>query len=1228
VRIGFESALDATTQFKDLNGLGLVQTFKNAGGNSKYDKIKRVTKFKQLGKKRYDLILVDVKYDDVKYVWTFQNDFDVGMLIVNGKQIANVVDIKWVRPMSKKGAQKDYMFNEMLYFSKRSTPIGSSMTFSNLLKCFLLSDYSVTINLMSIKLLKHYIHNVHNGEEPFVPGPSLASVGGEGLERDTAAVVRLGLMLRMGFWEHRLLNDPFIPMDAFHELLFYFAQDPYENTAKLKALLAPIITSFGCSTSSGIYPKFVISSASNASVRFNGYVPTEVSTNDDWKIQFYGKDFDNAIKEMIELGLVKFAKMCSSVRTIKVDKDSVKKFSFLRSICESAAGFTRSMEVNGLNTVKKVVDIKVPDDPPFGKYIYQLWYNAVKNGIAKRVIGSYDDWLISTLKSVTTASSGMPDPVKATFKVNGDYSIVHRSVLKTRQDGSKYTLITRTMNDKAFQMLNDPWRLVNPALITAPYKMDTIHIYKSGNTIQEVKTHAGSVAVRWVKIKASRFIYANNHPKILGEDVFAKGLVEEQNYYPKKLDGSIDFSKTWNDSSYIYSVGKQKSTLVDAMRGLQESSNSDTFIAGFDYSSFDLTQQFMNTRRYEIAAIKKAFTDSGVDGPFGPKDKNGNFIDKYTFYKGVSEVVDAVYGEGSGYNAEFLVSSPTTAGRHVVKLFISWRKSGEKTTLNANNIVNYANIKTFFDILNSREDLKGFNFKWVEIMGDDSVMTIYINPQDRNYNKISTLIKEYVDITNKNGMEINPTKTEAGFHYYSYLQVICWYGMLIPKVATDLLGTEHPGSATTVDTMQALMALKTTLSVLAARGMPYEFLDKYFTNIFVWRAKDIARTEKGNLNYWYPITSAFIPRELGGLGDGLFLLGSNNEFALKIILNNIDDINLRKHLHQLAYVLSTPSDNVRREVARNLTNSGFGASAKQYFTSISDKNLIFKSKQAYNILKKRGIDFPENYLPSRWADSTVNRFIVENNKIRELDLVTKINRLPDLIERATKPSEINFLDDITSTIHFKAADYMSKHESINPVITPLCFLTGIGERMLFYYGIDSENGDSLFSIRSAIESILSSPFVVRMKEQELLKLLSKPSVFLSADNMSLILRALGVSEERIVRAVAVLTSQMRLLRFQANANGASTGGEMISYLSFRSNDFESGMYCDVVTGNNTFDLFMKQNCYIATLILNYYNRNQIFVKYRFTFDRDFIVKLYKDLLQQPNSAKVMELTLP
>jgi len=791
-------------------------------------------------------------------------------------------------------------------------------------------------------------------------------------------------------------------------------------------------------------------------------------------------------------------------------------------------------------SIEETMSSDVPSDPPFRKHLERIWADfAVKWEIPDK-----NAFIRHCVTELTTRSAG-------------EIPVNVQSV--------KFTLFeeefTWKLNDKMLAFFYDPGRFFNET------------VFKASLT----KDDPGLVFLRNVMSRKDRAVFGGKLIRHLLETLIVRQLMAWQG--EQQLNGHPVFTLELD-------TGR---AFTDHREWLFRSAIGDAFILLIDYSNYDQTERFANTRKHALHAIETALQNRVKKKIMWDKDAvellaaHWNSLEHavYQLLWGPGEDESAVKPEeilekenvsdnnnaGQGATKQQVLDKleelkkenekikETNPGlyrkRSMILLTMDFVFSGEFITLGFNNMTNYA---ITLEMLNDWISLEAFaqflEFITVRLQGDDSITLFRVLSAYRacdNHQKaafIRSFVKEVSDRAEANGLKISAVKTGLRRGSFEFLKKMGIYGYFVPRYLQIVLNeservsrTEDPIARMTsrIGQLRDWIWRGGTIK-MALRRMYYE-----------WNLIRVVKTSRRR-EYLLPIEYLWVPLRFGGCGALPFnILDPNTDIVIMIGMDAYSE-KVRKVMSLIVYCQDKAPASVLDEISEQI---GPQLQLESFTKEWDDQDRLLRAKVATDkLFDKYGYKM-KNPFHERY-DNLVKDTISDNPKaakfkatdkarkhraiLREMNRLTHISKttdaiaIPDLCPEILRSLEITLSDELEDAF----------------LINPVAGLDAPVASWLRNYGTSSEgsvSGGNIFKVFNKITGDPGFPKNMKGYRPESMAKEILDGNLITAEQILLYLVAKGANPQAASEVAAQVHDKLGQLMFLADLQAFSIVGE-------------------------------------------------------------------------------------
>jgi hypothetical protein len=792
------------------------------------------------------------------------------------------------------------------------------------------------------------------------------------------------------------------------------------------------------------------------------------------------------------------------------------------------SGYTRG-QTHLAHEAQYQVGKDLPDKPygshPWGPYIHDSCRSVINHGLRNRMIKSYPALratFASSLKATASGGDSFPVTVEIADRAGGVRGFSRNG--KTNELRLKFS-------DKKGIGLSDPESHFDPKALMHIYTVD----------------HPGVIGGREVPGgKAPRAI-SNvrstewNWTRVIGDVA---------NHY---VNSTTDRADKYGPADYV--AGNTTGiTHYDDFWSAAASGDPNLLPANADYTAFDSTQKESSSRVYQSSGYCQALSAAGYAGAYGPWATGLVGLTKVLFGKGVSDGCIFISGRvpekfftdtfpGQDPNSLSIDAINVELKKQKIKaryIYVDSLRSGELTTLASNSLNNMANYRVY-DALYDPTFIRWLRLR---IQGDDSNRIGRMEPGEalttERYNEI---VSKFVEVSEANGLLINPSKFVMRFYFTEFLQITWYGGAYYPKPIIQLQGSEKP--STSANAVGILSSLASKYSTAASRGMDDRFLSKLLIGVGAFlRAKKNPKSFDMDSTYFPPLAVLWTPKKHKGVGmyPGT-VLAANPDTAIVIWLRrNPENIDLVEKSMGVYYAV-TPS--IRRTIAGQLATNSPGVTpadpfkaGKDFIRATLPQSRINSSNDAIAKMKAVGVDLTR-WSYERLPQAMVMDAISSNKQLLQLDALQYHKDVPAQIRAAALGTRLPYDRDFKWLTAFS----FSFEEVVVPALPDWHPYSGLAPRLADTYrqvGFLRTPDAVKLTASSLLHELKKDPFFRGdIRESTLLEVLSDPKISMNVETVQLALMAMGASASTAGLAAAKFINSVSRFTFMASLSGAS-----------------------------------------------------------------------------------------
>jgi hypothetical protein len=949
----------------------------------------------------------------------------------------------------------------------------------------------------------------------------------------------------MHYESHRL-NGFTLSDDVWFEICSFILADPMYHTAKYRSMTGMLLQSVGCiaQVGTGIYPKYFPVNMTDPFPTFQGYETAQLSINDAGYYSYFFEKLTGDIKELKEKGLPLTSALLSNFLFATPTKEvlsaltAFKAFGFYTGYGKGQLHLAHQAQL--LNDVSPLT---APSGKhPWGKYITDLYYNIIKWGHERGYIPNERAWKRMFPDILKATSAGLPGE-----KVRVAMGSAHMGGRAISKEGRKSKLnatekwFDMKLSDKKMLGLFKPDYFFNfPAL-------DLLYTFDQPGVIGSRAVPGG---------KANRAIVAI----ALNELNFNSILTNSLNQYVNGLNP--DWTNSYGSQNDFVAGKEVGAKFADDFVSAYSTTDDSILNGGADYTLYDTTEKFDNSRVYELAGVEQALIDLGLTGPF-----NG-------IEGGLIEINRKLHSDGIAYNGifksgpmppDFLDRIPnykTRPRQEVVDeinkiaydenlkfrfFLLDEVRSGELGTLALNGLNNQCNFKTWFDVYKPTY----MQLLRLRIQGDDSETQWKLTPGSVfDVNAYREYVDTFAQASGENGLVLKPEKFNLRMSYAEFLQVSWWLGIYLPKPVVAVFATEAPFKEDTFSSTVSSYAGK--MSTLVSRG----FNDKLAARFALWMTSFVAsvsdRSTYGvNAVFRVPITASIVPKKSGGAGMLPWTsVGANTDTVITEWYSNLS-IEQRRYMDLATAITSAKLPSDRDQLAKKLNSDSPDviprdpfANGRQFIRESMLQDRFEKSIVANNLLATIGVDLRglkyESYPTTFLTDS-----VRSNGQLGALDFLSK-SKAVGIYSTMLNPKPM--IKD------YQWVDAFRFHfiEDITPVMGPVHpFMALDDDVSMMFQMIGVTRSKQRLVMRPArlLAILRQDPFFRKdIRDTSMVEILSSPKLYGNRDLIQLTLIGIGARSDLAAEVAELFLNRAQAFIFKASLAGISLNDSAASNL--------------------------------------------------------------------------------
>jgi hypothetical protein len=1078
-------------------------------------------------------------------------------------------DDPFYHPISESNTEE---FKKEVVFAQDATKSGHFLSPANTVWVIRSSvGWSKTKGSHFLGMLKYYLDTL-GSEEAFV----IREQGKvKNIRYDSMVAKRAFILIHAEWYEHvwftsrsRVNEEIGYSITTLREVVNFLFQDPDANNKKLKDMLSIMRQSVYALSKTGRQIKWNAVDYTQRLNTLTGWQEQDMNEEltDQVYFDFSREEIIKSSNDMKDNGLISLNKLANALIDAPINDINNNAAMFMDAIL-ALPGYTRTDPL--LSQIKQADNIseRKPDDTkaPFSEILTDRWREIGKYIIDEDLVLSWNDFLNIWPQILNNKGSG-GDRVSLRVQLRDRGLSAGIRKLKGKRVGGKIS-IGGNFTSKIFVGYARPETVITEEAIRRKYT-----ILDPGITGSRVVTAA----------RLLRMVLPERTSRIAASEVFARGI---QRYHIKNDDVNASFG-TSNDFHVGQEVGIPD---LDHAAGAVSSSDPKTLNILKDFSAFDASEMWWNTRRDAIEGLKEAFIQRSRTGAFGP------------FEGGIPELIDVIWGPGGGTDAWFLIGKRSDMvgnedyileekrkGSKLIRfgssalINLDMLRSGERVTLDYNNVSNYANFVYTLEQLRKLEEVK-FNISLLRVrfMGDDEYEMWYIVNRDKwtveVHDKVATISEESAQA---NGFKLNKFKTSIRIFYYEFLKKKWIHGIHFPLVHMQMFSAENV--TIPVSPVQLIIGYGQTAAAYAWRAGAEVLCRRvlYHTWNIVRRIK-MPVTFNKNQFFYLPFATIWTPISLGGVGHVPFTLyGASKDGAIILMLKK--NLTWRKLVENAAHVLDVRITSKRRIVATILAKAGenikkgmptdaqlldtdgnvisndpLGKGIKAYQDIINRSGRMKSAFEAFNHAKDNRWPRAEEVYYGNAARNAARKAVESSSKLVELDLLSNKQIGNEFADRAADGRVKNIYAEAPwlKYVNYTFGEPLKVLHTMT--MSPHAGSDEVKRNMIAYFGINGSKDAFKLTTDRFLQLLRRKDKRARrdLSADEILEYLSNERVSITQENIVKALIMMGFLESNARSVVSALDSLESLNAFINNAKVVSLGDIAFGTISTTLNDY-------------------------------------------------------------------------
>jgi hypothetical protein len=576
-----------------------------------------------------------------------------------------------------------------------------------------------------------------------------------------------------------------------------------------------------------------------------------------------------------------------------------------------------------------------------------------------------------------------------------------------------------------------------------------------------------------------------------------------------------------------------------------------------DFSQFDATLKYANFRRFIISGMLKALARRNVNGRWGPYPSYANL---FQFLSDLTK--DAAFKQGV---------DPET--KETIIRLLDAVLSGELGTNLLDSIGNKANAKDIYlEWMRNGDLARQMKLLLWKFMGDDAGALLRVLNIDAEYGEaaLNTYLKirdTVVEVSERNGFQINASKTVMRRCYYEYLKIIFLYGWSVPRRAVpDPLVGENKLSLSPVQFGQAFAAI---LNTSLSRGGPHDMYR--FLSIFLARlafnvrydlgAKRLKGEDRNPQLYYLPIALLWTPVGAGGSGQLPWTIAGTNKDVMIYYLMSVDG-DFRKLINHAAALGESLQIKVKKELAQELLAGNteprdiISPGVTWIQKNVIQPGRMMKSKKSIAFLANKGVDLGDA-IYEKLPERMIKQAFENNRRFNDVEKQARMDSGKLLKSVAVKLKSSGPKDILKRDAPQFLTMRISFTDPLGSVL-PEVPIAGLDPKVDLMYrtiGLSTAPDDNRIT-PAMIVSMLRRDKFTRLDPTMVLSTLSRSDVLHDTDLIQHSLIAMGLDEEVAISISAQFSTVADSFTFKNEAAQFSFGDQLLASLDLSRSSHE------------------------------------------------------------------------
>jgi hypothetical protein len=985
-----------------------------------------------------------------------------------------------------------------------------------------------------LQRLKWYIFSFLKGSEPF-----REDVNGDIVlvERDTLAPLRCYILVHAAFWYEAFADE--IGENIFTEYVDYLLPAPNVKGKEFKDKTSVLFSAFADESVTRYVCKWDANKVDQKFAVLTGYTTMIEKGISADKIHYeYLKRtglVDEGFKFLQNNDLTSWL-MAFRYLIKGGDTRACRMFCILQGF-RAVPGYSRANRVEAQIKSLSFPRLKRDFKPSFEDILYNSWTAIFEYGFEHDLFPNYHEYQRISATTLTTRSAGGD---KLNLRVLAPLTRAVRAGVRNLGPSfgrDRLTEIKFRFTGKRPVFYSNAWKYYTREAMDQTY-----------TTLEPLVAGSRNVP----DFKLDRVVNPRRLGHSIAEVIEARIL---QSYCQRKDMAYSNIGSAWD-----FTAGRQKgSILADHAKSFIATTTDGILSAGFDFSSYDLSQQTPNVWRIKKEAIHNTLTARGFTSNFGPW--TGGLVEFFEHLFQYGNIEDAVI-ESRGISS-------------TKQIAVDILQSGHLFTLDMNSIDNQAFLIDFYNHVEVDEQLRGkISLLDTNVMGDDS-LTYWFVPDVRVWNvELYTYFVNLVElVAKKNGFVINAVKSDVTATKAEYLKKRVFCGRYLPLLHTQIFATEKGDSSS--PPIDVIRGYASQLTTFGFRFGNHGLLNKILMYTWIVRSSvSVPINLKQNERYHLPFSVLYAPHP--GAGQIPWSLVGTSKDALIAIYAKLND-EFYIYIARALGVVTIRDSNVAQTIAKIVVGGKKYKVKDDESVDITANAPISGSVEPSNPLAP-GIKFNYMHMPKErimaaleaekkmrdlnmpdlgalryidWPETEAVDIIASDTNVKKIEALNRSFAGLSYIKNATDKVEIDplYRHKWVQLLEFRKTSEAEK--TLRGAFDPFPMAQQPYSMILSYLGVNTERSSFEVSPNVIMNILRRDPMWRRnIQDTTLFRYLTNPRVLASRERVYLALVAMGARKETASQVATSYNLSSSAMAMTKAMIGYSTSDNFLSNVNF------------------------------------------------------------------------------